>query len=125
MMSNTASIESRIYEHVLGGGQSHMSLLSTGVLSDEWTNAYLELLEEAVKKCEGQPSLPRDIVAAVHFASWYLNIRYDAWRSLKDGRRNEQTERNLARLRTPSEFLLLSSHVDRAKAQHAKRGECS
>jgi hypothetical protein len=118
-MPSPDSIESRLYEHVLGDGSPHPALLSSGVLSDEWTETYLRLLKEAVQKCEGQDSLPRDIVAAVHFASWYLNIRYDAWRGFEKGRRNEQTERNLGRLRTPSEFLLLSSHVERAKAQHA------
>jgi hypothetical protein len=118
-MSSPDSIESRLYEHVLGEGSPHQALLSKGVLSDEWTDIYLRLLKEAVQKFEGQDSLPRDIVAAVHFASWYLNIRYDAWKSFERGPRNEQTERNLGRLRTPSEFLLLSAHAERAKAQHA------
>jgi len=108
-----------LYEHVLGKGQPSKVILNTGILSTEWTDTYLQLLKESVQKCEGQDSLPRDIVAAVHFASWYLNIRYDAWPAFEKGRRNEQTERNLGRLRTPSEYLLLSAHVERAKAQHA------
>lgn len=109
-MISPDSIESRLYEHVLGDGSPNPALLSTGVLTDEWTDAYLGFLEEAVRKFEGQDHLPRKVVAAVHFASWYLPIRYEAWRGFKRGPRNQQTERNLGRLRTPSEFLLLSGH---------------
>ena len=112
------SIESRIYEHVLGEGHPGLTLLETGVLSTEWTDTYLQLLKESVQKCEGQDSLPREIVTAVHFASWYLNIRYNAWRSFGKPKRNEQTETNLARIRTPSECLLLSSVSEKWKAQH-------
>lgn len=115
-MPSTDSIESRIYEHVLGQGQPSAVLLNTGVLSNEWTDTYLQLLKEVVQKYEGQDSLPRNVVAAVHFASWYLNIRYDAWCKFNKGRQNEQTDHNLARLRTPSEFLLLSAVVDKSKA---------
>ena len=118
-MPSPDSIELRLYEHVLGAGTPHPTLLSTGVLSDEWTETYLLLLKEAAQKCEGQEFLHRDIVAAVHFASWYLQIRYDAWRGFERGDRNEKTERNLGRLRIPSEFLLLSAHVDRTKAEIA------
>src|SRR5689334_13573309 len=118
-MSSPDSTELRLYEHVLGEGQHSNVLLNTGVLSTEWTDTYLRLLKEAAQKFERQVSLPRDIVAAVHFASWYLNIRYDAWRAFEKGRRNEQTEHNLGRLRTPSEYLLLSAFVERAKAEHA------
>src|ERR1043166_3056514 len=107
-MHSPDSIESRIYEHVLGEGQPSNLLWTTGVLSNEWTDEYLRLLKEAGERCEGQDYLPRKLVAAVHVASWYLNLRYDAWRSEK-GKRNEQTEVNLARLRTPSERLLLST----------------
>ncbi len=107
-----------MYEHVLGEGHPGMTLLNTGKLSGEWTDTYLELLKQAVQKCEGRDTLPREIVAAVHFASWYLNIRYDAWRSFEKGKRNEQTETNLARIRTPSEFLLLSPASERWRAEH-------
>ena len=117
-MRSPDSIESRLYEHVLGGGSPHPALLSTGVLTDDWTDAYLKLLQEAVQKFEGQDSLPRDVVAAVHFASWYLPIRYEAWKSFERGPHNKQTERNLGRLRTPSESLLLSGHVERERAKH-------
>ncbi len=118
-MHPTDSIESLLYEHVLGNGSPHPTLLSTGVLSDGWTDTYLQLLKEVVEGYEGRDSLPRDVVAAVHFASFYLNIRYDAWREIKGGQRNVQTERNLGRLRIPSEFLLLSGVIDRERTNQS------
>ena len=118
-MSVDVSIESRLYEHVLGAGEPSSKLLNTGVLTTEWTNTYLQLLDEAVQKCAGRQCLPRDVVTAVHFASWYLNIRYDAWRHFNNGRRIELTERELARLRPPSEHLLLSAMVEKASGQRA------
>lgn len=114
-MPSPNSIESRLYDHVLGASTPHPMLVNTSVLTDDWTEMYLLLLTEAVQKFEGQDSLPREVVAAVHFASWYLNIRYDLWRGFNNGQRNEKTERNLGRLRTPSEFLLLSGGVEKAK----------
>jgi hypothetical protein len=107
-MPDAASIETRLHEHVLSAGSPHSALLNKGILTNDWTDTYLQLLQEAGQKCGGQPCLPRKIVAAVHFALWYLNIRYDAWRGFSGGQRYEQTERNLGRLGTPSEFFLLS-----------------
>ena len=114
-MHTPDSIESRLYEHVLGSGSPIQLLLDQGVLSDEWTETYLQLLKEADQKFKGQDSLPRDLVAAVHCASWYLNLRYDSWRGFHDGQKNHKTERNLGKLRTPSEYLLLSAVVEKAK----------
>jgi hypothetical protein len=110
-MPSGDSIESRIYEHVFGAAHPGTVLLNTGVLSTEWTDTYLMLLKEAVQTFEGQDSLPRKIVAAVHFASWYLNIRYKAWQDFEKGKHNHQTDANLARIRTPSEYFLLSAVV--------------
>ena len=116
-MHTPDSIEARIYEHVLGSGSPHPALLDTGVLPDEWTETYLRLLKEVAQKYDGQKPLPREVVSAVHFASWYLNIRYDGWKGLHRGQRDEKTESNLGRLRAPSEFLLLSGHVERVRAR--------
>lgn len=49
-MCTPDSIESRICEHVLGQGQPSEAILNTGVLSTEWTKAYLCLLKEADKE---------------------------------------------------------------------------
>ena len=113
-MPEADSIESRLYEHVLGSGSPQQALLNTGVLADDWTDTYLLLLHETVRLYDGQETLPREVVAAVHFASWYLNLRYDVWKG-RPGRRNEQTERNLAKIRRPSEWLLLAPVLDRNK----------
>ena len=63
-MTPPESIESKMYEHVLGQGQPSTALLNSGVLSTEWTEAYLRLLKEAVQKCKGHDCLPNEIVAA-------------------------------------------------------------
>ena len=54
---------------------------------------------------------PRDLVAAIHFASWYLHLRYNVWCS-STGQRNENTERELASLRTPSEIFLMHGALE-------------
>jgi hypothetical protein len=118
-MATPKSIELQLYEHVFGEREPTVALLNTGMLSDEWTDTYLRLLKETAQTFEGQPSLPREIVAAVHFASWYLNIRYDAWRGFNNGERNQKTEHNLGRLRTPSELLLLSAYAERERAKRS------
>jgi hypothetical protein len=116
-MSITDSVQSQLYQHVFGTESPHSSVLDNGVLSDEWTTTYLQLLKDVNQRFGGQDSLPRDIIAAVHFASWYLNIRYDSWKHFNVGMRNEKTEHNLARLRTPSEMLLLSGYYNKRKLQ--------
>ncbi len=114
-MPDPKPIGLQLYEHVFGEREPTVALLNTGVLSDEWTDTYLRLLKEASQAHEGQSYLPREIVAAVHFASWYLNIRYNAWRAFHHKRIKLKTEENLARVRTPSEQLLLSGYVQRER----------
>ena len=104
---------------MLGEHSPHAALLDGGTLSDGWADTYLRLLQEATQKWKGHDSLPRKIIAAVHSASSYLSLRYDAWRAFGEGRRNAQTEHNLWRLRTPSEVLLLSAMLTHEVARTA------
>ncbi len=64
-------------------------------------------MEVAHNEWHAEMLWPRELVAAIHVASFYFGIRYDAWRAFGGGRRNEQTERELASLRTPSELFLI------------------
>lgn len=106
-MESPEALKNRLVEHVLGAGKPTNALLNTGTLPGDWVEKYLALLERVVAIWREQATWPREIVGAVHFASFYLNIRYDAWRSWTGGR-NAQTEAGLARIRGPSELFLLA-----------------
>jgi hypothetical protein len=81
-------------------------LVMHGQFPDAWVANYLEMLRIATHEWSEQPLWPRRMVAAIHFASWYLNLRYDVWCSAS-GQRNELTERELKSLRSPSEIFLM------------------
>ena len=106
-MPDNESLEARVYEHVVGKGSPMQLLLDTGVLSHEWADTYLALLREADEKWKHQPSWPPLLVAAIHVASFYLNLRYSAWTGFEK-KRNEATETLLGHIRTRSETFLLS-----------------
>jgi hypothetical protein len=99
-------------DHVLGRESPvQQSLLEKGEFPAGWVETYLALLKEAEKTWHNQTHLPRELVAAVHFASWYLEIRYTAWcRGAK--RRNPATEGQFAGIRTPSETFLMMSVIN-------------
>lgn len=100
----------RLRDHVFGENGPTQSLLNDGRLPDRWANDYLDLLRIATEHWQHQPMWPRELVAAIHFTSWYLNLRYDAWCATND--RNENTERELASLRSPSELFLMHGSLD-------------
>ncbi len=108
-MPNLDPIEIRLFNHVIREGCPMNTLVNTGVLAEEWVNTYLALLKEAEQKWRQQPSWPRELVTAIHTASWYLHIRYQSWSA--NGARNKTTERLLGKVRTPSESFLLSPVV--------------
>ena len=100
------SIAQQLHNHAFGDDGPTNSLINEGVLPEGWAAKYLQLLETATKEWRDQPMWPRELVAAIHFASWYLNLRYDSWCS-SSGRRNEETECELQSLRSPSEIFLM------------------
>jgi hypothetical protein len=104
----------RLREHVLGENGPTQSLLDEGRLPVGWAEEYLKLLRIATERWQHQPLWPRELVAAIHFASWYLPLRYDVWRALHNRSRNETTERELASLRSPSELFLMHGALDAA-----------
>ncbi|GAB5442582.1 MAG: hypothetical protein Fues2KO_29310 [Fuerstiella sp.] len=104
-----SSIVDRLHDHVFGLEGPTQSLLNEGRLPTGWASEYLSLLRIATKQWVHELLWPRRLVAAIHFTSWYLNLRYEAWRISHD--RNENTERELASLRSASElFLMQGSH---------------
>ncbi|WDI44204.1 hypothetical protein [Bremerella sp. P1] len=102
--------EDLLYNHVLGTDTPNGSLVDCGQFPDGWVDRYLELLASVAAIYAGQAMLPRKVVWAVHFASWYLPIRYEVW-SEGGQRSNSETLSQLARLRTPSE-LFIADGVD-------------
>jgi hypothetical protein len=119
-MTDTKPIEARIYDHVVGTGCPIPTLLNTGVLQSDWADAYLVLLQEARRTWQDQPKWPRELVTAIHVASWYLHIRYDSWSGFQK-KRNEETEHSLGRIRFSSESFLMSpiSDLNRVIEDHA------
>jgi hypothetical protein len=103
-------VVNRLRDHVFGESGPTEMLLNDGQLPDGWASEYRDLLQIAAKQWQHQPMWPRELVAAVHFASWYLHLRYDVWCATNG--RNENTERELASLRSPSELFLMHGSLD-------------
>ena len=100
------AIADAMYSHVFHDGGASAELLDHGRFPENWCKTYLELLALATKEWKDAPMWPRQLVAAVHFTSWYLVIRYDVWKA-STGQQNSQTERELNSLRSPSEIFLM------------------
>lgn len=107
-MTNIA-VEDSLYEHVLGTGSPSEMLISQGMFPEGWVTTYLELVAKLTEHYAGQSMLPRRIVWAIHFASWYLPLRYDIW-CQTTGHSNKDTEGQLSRLRAPSEIFIYGAN---------------
>jgi len=97
----------KLYDHCLGSGDPTLDLVSSGIVSTKWVENYLLLLSEASSTWSEESLVPRKVVAAVHYASFYLNIRYDIW-CQNSGCTNRETEKLIGSLRTPSEIFILN-----------------
>ena len=104
-MKNNEELIERIYDHCLGKDDPAESLLDAGKLPSKWSEKYLSLVESATETWKEQEYLPAKVVAAIHYASYYLNIRYEVWK-IDSGKINEDTEIELESLRTPSEIFM-------------------
>ena len=105
-MSDFNSIGARLSNHVLGSGSPFDEMEKSGLLSHEWTIKVIQLCKEANQICDGQPTLPRDIVAPIFFATTPdFRDWYDCWSTLHRGRINEQTQINLATAIMASSFF--------------------
>ena len=107
MNESHAQLLESLSAHVFGESAPSTRLLEDGVFRANW-------VESASHVWASERLWPRELVAAIHFASFYLHARYQAW-TLGGGRR-EKTEAQLDRVRAVSEvFLLGSTSEDRAK----------
>ena len=113
--SRKDGIVSELHALVFADGGPTPTLVNEGRLPDGWATSYLNLLSEAARDWGEETMWPRELVASVHFASWYLNLRYDVWCAISS-QRNERTEQELAALRAPSEIFLMRGATD---AEHS------
>lgn len=104
------AIAEQLHEHVFGLQDPTGMLVDSGTFPDEWVQQCLDLLQIAAAEWRDQPLWPRKLVTAVHFASWYLDLRYEVWRR-STGKRHEMTERDLASIRSPSEVFLMCGSI--------------
>jgi hypothetical protein len=111
----SSPIETRMFEHVFGEGCPFDDLLNKGTISLEWVNTYLELLKEAKQTWMHQAHWPRQLVTAVHMATWILHNRYSAWSNLEQGKRNSTTEELLNKLRSQSHMFLDAPAIERGR----------
>lgn len=111
---STERLIENLVAHVFDGDVSS-SLLEHGSFPPNWVSRYVALLERASNVFRDQPSWPRELVGTVHFASFYLEGRYDLWRRTS-GRANERTEAMLREIRGPSEIFLLAGITGRRPA---------
>jgi diguanylate cyclase len=84
--------------------------LEEGKLPPGWAEEYRRLLEQAEAEWLAKPLWPRTMVAAMHYALLYLELRYRSWRCHgTGGHRNEDTERELALVTGPTRISFARS----------------
>jgi hypothetical protein len=100
------NLEDELIQLCLGADEPASLLLTSGRFPDRWVDKYLRLMERAMEQWGTDKNAPRKAVAAIHFASTYLHLRYWSW-SQSNGRENKATDEALSRIRTQSELWLL------------------
>jgi len=113
-MNSEEQLKEIIFEHCLGKGSPSTELLERGSFPPNWVTRYISLVERATKVWGDKKEWPREVVGSLHFASFYLEIRFDAWRRAS-GKDNPNTRRGLGEIRRCSEVFLLSSLKNEAK----------
>ena len=96
-----------IVEHCFGSGEPSVSLLNRGAFPANWVSRYLSLLEKASHVWKERSEWPRELVTAIHFSSFYLDIRFESWQRSTGGD-NQTTRKALGAIRRQSELFLLS-----------------
>jgi len=97
-------------EHCFGAGEPSLELLNRGSFPENWVSRYVSLLDKVTHVWNEERCWPREVVAAIHFSSFYLEIRYHAWQT-GSGQDNTVTRKALGEIRRHSELFLLSPVV--------------
>jgi hypothetical protein len=106
-MNSEEQLKQNIFEHCLGKGNPTIELVERGSFPPNWVSHYVSLVEKATNVWGSRGDWPKELVASLHFASFYLEIRFDAWRKAS-GRDNPSTRQGLGEIRRCSEMFLLS-----------------
>jgi len=124
-MVQAMTVAEAIYQHVLGTGDPSASLVERGEFPAGWAQEYRRLLALAGAEYLAQPLWPRCLVTAMHYARLYLEVRYAAWQGFEGGgRRNEETERELASVMAPTRiFFAQSFSVDSKQGKSTALGD--
>ena len=105
------SINDKLHELVWGARQPEPALVSTGKFPDNWGDDYLSLLSTAETTLRNSSSWPRTLFVSIHFASCYLPLRYEAWKT-QAGIENRETKQMLAEISLRSELLIWRTFID-------------
>jgi hypothetical protein len=117
-------IESLLCNHCLGSGDPSGHLLGTGQFPPGWVRRFDELLEAAKSRWSGEPMLPQALVAALFYASFFPEFRCLGGRTLSGQDADDQTERDMAHLRSASSlFLFQGTRPVAPRVIHSWRGE--
>lgn len=100
------NLVAEVLAHCVGSNQPSSDLMDRGRFPKNWVGKYAALLERCETMLAGRDHWPRDLVAALHFASLYLPIRYESWHHCT-GSTREETERGLRTVRARTEVLLM------------------
>ena len=113
-MNPHEQLKENIFELCLGKDNPSAELLEHGSFPANWVTRYVSLVEKATHVWAEQAEWPREVAASLHFASLYLEIRYEAWRKIA-ARDNAVTSRGLGEVRRCSEMFLIGSVLKKEK----------
>lgn len=105
------SINDKLHKLVWGSSQPEAALVSMGKFPDNWGDDYLFLLSTAESTLRNSSFWPRTLFVSIHFASCYLPLRYEAWKT-QAGIDNRETKQILAEISLRSELLIWRTFIE-------------
>jgi hypothetical protein len=100
------SIEDLLYDHCLGAGDPSEYLLDQRRFPPGWVRRFDELLEAAKSRWGAETMIPRALAAGLFYVSFFPEYRCTAGRTISGRGGEEQTERDMAHLRSVSSLFL-------------------
>lgn len=107
MTSEETVIAEAIFDLSVGSRCPYQTILDSGAMPPGWVDDYFSQLALVSKLWSKRSEIPMKVATAVHAASLYLPLRYQAWRTFHPGSSNKETDSAIARIRTWSELFLM------------------